>query len=228
MSALSSLFYPRCLVSTARLVQVRLWVHESFHVFGDRLVNDTDRGVVLSLIRDLTRSVFSYDFESLFRHLDFNRDGMVELADLRHLIFCSIDVQSPEVTAASDGSTGSVTVYDEVLPIGVRTGDDTVLRCGSVCTPFGCLERVAVPCMVWCVHVEVSLPNRCGVLLLLSLSHTLPFSCPPHVYPCVTTMPDRSAVMGCLLRLARVLRLQLERPCVPSRSRCKASWLTTT
>jgi hypothetical protein len=118
-------------------------------------VNDTDRAVVLGLIRDLTRSVFSFDFESLFRHLDSNHDGMVELADLNQLIFCSIDVSSPDVTAAAghgDGSSGPVAVYDEVLPVGARTGDDSAAtRCAVPPPPLVALlalasQGVTLPC----------------------------------------------------------------------------------
>ena len=107
-------------------------MHEAFHVFGDRLVNDRDRTVVVGFIRELTRSVFSYDFESLFRHLDENHDGIVELSDLTQLMFGPIDMSASEATnaSASDGLAPTL-VYDEILAPGMRTSDDTSRYAGT-------------------------------------------------------------------------------------------------
>jgi dynein heavy chain, axonemal len=51
---------------------VRLWAHETSRVFGDRLINESDRKWILDAIQDCVRAPFGSDFNTLFRHLDTN------------------------------------------------------------------------------------------------------------------------------------------------------------
>ncbi len=108
------------------LLQVRLWVHETYRVFGDRLVSGKDRSVVISYLKDLTRTVFSYDFETLFGHLDANHDGIVDDVEFAQLIFAPIDTShsGEGVGAVTDDVGASPFVYDEVgEPDGVASRD---------------------------------------------------------------------------------------------------------
>jgi len=69
-------------------VLVRLWAHEINRVFGDRLINDKDRTWMLEALRDTTRNPFGYSFDSLFIHLDIDKNGKVDTIDeIRLLMF---------------------------------------------------------------------------------------------------------------------------------------------
>ncbi|EAS00969.2 dynein heavy chain (macronuclear) [Tetrahymena thermophila SB210] len=70
---------------------VRLWVHETLRVFSDRLVDEADRSLMLSKIRDITRRIFNLNFDTIFEHLDTNGDKKVDTLDeIRGLIFTNI------------------------------------------------------------------------------------------------------------------------------------------
>ena len=70
---------------------IRLWAHETSRVFGDRLINETDRKWILDAITDCVRAPFGSDFNTLFRHLDTNSDGRVDTVDeFRGLLFGDI------------------------------------------------------------------------------------------------------------------------------------------
>ena len=67
---------------------IRLWVHEIFKVFGDRLVDETDQLWLLGHVRDITKRIFGMNFDTVFNHLDFDKNGKVETIDeIRHLMF---------------------------------------------------------------------------------------------------------------------------------------------
>ena len=67
---------------------VRLWCHEIFRVFGDRLVDDEDRLWLLSHVRESTKRIFGMNFDNIFSHLDFDKNGKVEtLNEIRGLMF---------------------------------------------------------------------------------------------------------------------------------------------
>ena len=51
-------------------VAVRLWTHEVYRVFGDRLINDFDRQWLLDNVREIVKKTFSLNFDSIFKHLD--------------------------------------------------------------------------------------------------------------------------------------------------------------
>jgi len=50
-------------------VQYRLWVHEVFRVYYDRLVDDEDRSWLYSLLKNVVKSHFKEDFNGIFKHL---------------------------------------------------------------------------------------------------------------------------------------------------------------
>ncbi|KXS11241.1 hypothetical protein M427DRAFT_505508 [Gonapodya prolifera JEL478] len=66
---------------------VRLWVHEAYRVFYDRLIDDKDREWFFNEIRAIVPRYFQCNFDETFKALDANGDGKVEDDDLRSCIF---------------------------------------------------------------------------------------------------------------------------------------------
>jgi dynein heavy chain len=70
---------------------LRLWAHESVRIFGDRLINNEDRMWMLNCVRECTRAPFGQNFDSIFTHLDTDKNGKVETLDeFRGLLFGDI------------------------------------------------------------------------------------------------------------------------------------------
>ena len=70
---------------------IRLWVHEILRVFGDRLIDDTDRLWLLNHVRESTKRIFSVNFDNVFNRLDIDKNGKVETLDeIRGLMFGSL------------------------------------------------------------------------------------------------------------------------------------------
>lgn len=66
-------------------VMIRLWVHEVFRVFYDRLTDDDDRAWLFEVIKRLVKEEFKENFEGVFEHL--TEDSKIKEADLRSLMF---------------------------------------------------------------------------------------------------------------------------------------------
>ncbi|XP_014666536.1 PREDICTED: dynein heavy chain 7, axonemal-like [Priapulus caudatus] len=66
----------------------RLWVHEVFRVYYDRLVDDHDRDWLFNCVRNVTKETLSTDFDQLFASLDADADGKVHESDMRALLYC--------------------------------------------------------------------------------------------------------------------------------------------
>jgi dynein heavy chain len=70
---------------------LRLWAHETTRIFGDRLVNNTDRMWMLEAIKACTKAPFGTSFDTCFKHLDSDKNGKVETLDeFRGLAFGDI------------------------------------------------------------------------------------------------------------------------------------------
>ncbi|XP_059164025.1 dynein axonemal heavy chain 7-like isoform X1 [Physella acuta] len=66
----------------------RLWVHEVFRVYYDRLVDDGDRDWLFKTTREIIKDKMREDFDHIFSHLDADNDGKVTEDDLRSLMYC--------------------------------------------------------------------------------------------------------------------------------------------
>ncbi|CAG2252631.1 DNAH [Mytilus edulis] len=66
----------------------RLWGHEVFRVYYDRLVDDSDRNWLFNYARDVCKNKLREDFDQLFIHLDFDNDCKVTEDNLHSLVYC--------------------------------------------------------------------------------------------------------------------------------------------
>ncbi|CAM9938575.1 unnamed protein product, partial [Ectocarpus sp. 12 AP-2014] len=73
---------------------VRLWVHESLRVFGDRLVDDPDREWFLQHLNSMISTHFGTKLYEACKHLDIEGEGSITTGQLRKLFFG--DYTAPE------------------------------------------------------------------------------------------------------------------------------------
>lgn len=66
---------------------IRLWVHETFRVVYDRLIDDEDRSWLFQCVSKIVQPHFKVDFSATFSQYDANNDKKIEEDDLRSLIF---------------------------------------------------------------------------------------------------------------------------------------------
>lgn len=66
----------------------RLWIHEIFRVYYDRLVDDAERKWLYEYTVKCTSDHLQENFHSLLAHLDVDRTGKVTEDNLRSLMFC--------------------------------------------------------------------------------------------------------------------------------------------
>ena len=85
---------------------VRLWAHETFRVFHDRLVDDDDRAWFLEVVRTYIGTYFDVTFKDAFQS------------------YLSADLQNNSSTLSSSSSSGSEFQKkdDEGLDVGARVG----------------------------------------------------------------------------------------------------------
>ena len=65
----------------------RLWVHEVYRVYYDRLIDDTDRSWVHDKVKELVKTHFKEDYTGLFRHLLKPGSSAPSEDDMRSLMF---------------------------------------------------------------------------------------------------------------------------------------------
>ncbi|GAB1599972.1 hypothetical protein Ahia01_000274700 [Argonauta hians] len=77
------------LVSAIKMTEpekvIRLWVHEVYRVFYDRLVDDEDRLMFFSLVKDSCQNNFKVNIDKILGHL--SKSTKVKDSDIRNLFF---------------------------------------------------------------------------------------------------------------------------------------------
>jgi dynein heavy chain, axonemal len=68
---------------------IRLWQHEVYRVFYDRLIDDSDREWLFKKCKELCKSKFNQEFTNTFKKYDFDNDGTITDDDLRSLMFAT-------------------------------------------------------------------------------------------------------------------------------------------
>lgn len=84
---------------------IRLWMHESYRVFFDRLIDDDDREWFFKCSKETVKAQFQLDFDNVFSHYNDGK-GKINNDSLRSLIFGTY------FSTAKEGKT-----YDEILSI---------------------------------------------------------------------------------------------------------------
>ena len=78
----------------------KLWTHEVYRVFYDRLIDESDRGWLFNQVKESALTHFGHEFQDLFIELDIAGTGEVGDQTLRSLIFC--DFEHPKENAAKN------------------------------------------------------------------------------------------------------------------------------
>ncbi|XP_017568229.2 dynein heavy chain 12, axonemal isoform X1 [Pygocentrus nattereri] len=78
----------------SKRTMIRLFVHEVFRVFYDRLVDDQDRAWLYNLMNDIVKEHFRESFDAVFEHLKAGKKPLCE-EDMRNLLFG--DYMTPDV-----------------------------------------------------------------------------------------------------------------------------------
>ncbi|NXM04479.1 DYH7 protein, partial [Tyrannus savana] len=98
-------------------VMIRLFVHEVFRVFYDRLVEDDDRAWLFNLVKDIVKEHFKETFDSVFAHL---KEGKAPVTEENMRSLCFGDYMVPELE-------GDERLYIEVPSI--QEFSDVVEQC---------------------------------------------------------------------------------------------------
>ncbi|KAI9347975.1 dynein heavy chain and region D6 of dynein motor-domain-containing protein [Zopfochytrium polystomum] len=78
---------------------IRLWMHEVYRVFYDRLVDDSDRAWFFAKCKDVVQTNFNKDFNATFKFYDSDNDGAVTDEDLRSLMFATFYTAKESIKA---------------------------------------------------------------------------------------------------------------------------------
>ncbi|XP_015173622.1 PREDICTED: dynein heavy chain 7, axonemal-like [Polistes dominula] len=70
----------------AKIVFIRLWVHETLRVFGDRISDNDDKEILYQSIKEAVKKYFKDSFESAFDHLPKFEDKITK-DSLKYLLF---------------------------------------------------------------------------------------------------------------------------------------------
>jgi dynein heavy chain len=92
---------------------IRLWTHEIFRVYYDRLVDDADRKWFYECSIKTMNEKLSENFHAVFMHLDQKRAGTVSEDDMRSLMFC--DFGDPKNEAKRYIEAGDMNVVRQVV-----------------------------------------------------------------------------------------------------------------
>lgn len=103
----SKVIFGVCFADKEKIISVegmaRLWAHEVWRVFSDRLTNQADKMVIFNAIRDSVKRHYQLNFDTVFEHLDIldrngKGDGKIDsIGEFRRLIFTDIMGQGKRV-----------------------------------------------------------------------------------------------------------------------------------
>ena len=69
----------------------RLWVHELYRVFYDRLVFDEDRDYLFNNVKDVAKDILGVEFDVIFEELNLDKAEHIQDQHLRSLVFCDFE-----------------------------------------------------------------------------------------------------------------------------------------
>uniref|UniRef100_A0A8C0ZKM8 Dynein axonemal heavy chain 12 n=1 Tax=Cyanistes caeruleus TaxID=156563 RepID=A0A8C0ZKM8_CYACU len=78
-------------------VMIRLFVHEVFRVFYDRLVEDDDRAWLFNLVKDIVKEHFKETFDKVFAHLKEGKSPVSIVTEENMRSLCFGDYMVPEL-----------------------------------------------------------------------------------------------------------------------------------
>ena len=117
---------------------IRLWVHEVYRVFSDRLTDENDKLKFFEIVKDTTQQQFKISLDKLLRHLAPR--GQLEDDNIRGLFF------------GDYMTSGDMRAYDEVTDFAKLT--DTMERCARVLVrQYYVNVCVCLPCIQCILHV---------------------------------------------------------------------------
>ncbi|XP_014599968.1 PREDICTED: dynein heavy chain 7, axonemal-like [Polistes canadensis] len=70
-----------------KIVFLRLWVHETLRVFGDRISHNDDKEILYQSIKEAVKKYFKDSFESAFDHLPKFEDNKITKDSFKYLLF---------------------------------------------------------------------------------------------------------------------------------------------
>lgn len=79
--------------NSSRTVFSKLWVHEMFRVFGDRLIDQSDRNWLFFTIKDTVETILKERFDTMFDYLPKFQNKVTE-ESLDNLIFGFMDIEA--------------------------------------------------------------------------------------------------------------------------------------
>jgi dynein heavy chain len=85
----------------------RLWVHEVYRVYYDRLVTDDDRSWFFGKMKSILSEVNEKDIDKVFRRIATRKDGHVQESDMRAMMFGSF------ASSLNNSSVSASTAMDE-------------------------------------------------------------------------------------------------------------------
>ncbi|XP_066596526.1 dynein axonemal heavy chain 7-like [Prorops nasuta] len=68
---------------------IRLWAHENWRVFSDRMLEDNDKQILFEAIVECVKKNFKDSFESVFDHLPKSEDGQITKGSFDSLYFAN-------------------------------------------------------------------------------------------------------------------------------------------
>lgn len=137
----------------------RLWVHEILRVFGDRLIDQSDRHWLFRQMRDTVQRIIRENFDVVFEHLPRDNDQINEVS-LQNLIFGNF--MDPDAIQ-EDKRYEEVSSMEEFKVVAMQSLDDynTTHRNKMDIVLFRyALEHLARVCRI------LAIPGRNGLICL--------------------------------------------------------------